>query len=95
MNDDPVLADKVKITASELRNCRETEVETMVTPVIAEARNNMANLTDYMLTEDMIVEVETSSIISRRSLGSRAPSATRRLPPKRCWATCSTKPTTC
>lgn len=60
MNDDPVLADKVKITKTDLKNCRETEVETLVTPVIAEARNNLANLTDYMLTEDMIVEVETS-----------------------------------
>lgn len=60
VSDNPVLADKVKITTSELHNCREAEVEALVTPVITEARNNLANLTDYMLTEDMIVEVETS-----------------------------------
>ena len=54
------LAGKVALTKSDITKIRETEVEAIVAPVIDEARKELANLTDYGLTEDMIVELETS-----------------------------------
>ncbi len=54
------LAGKVALTKSDLTKIRETDVEARITPVIEEARKELANLADYGLTEDMIVETETS-----------------------------------
>lgn len=60
VNGDPELAEKVSLSKSDIVRCRETDLEAMVVPVITEARNHMEALTDYLVTEDMIVEVETS-----------------------------------
>ncbi|WP_372650397.1 hypothetical protein [Draconibacterium sp.] len=54
------LAGKVALTKSDLTKIRETDVEARITPVIEEAWKELANLADYGLTEDMIVETETS-----------------------------------
>ncbi len=54
------LAGKVALTKSDLTKIRETDVEARITPVIEETRKELANLADYGLTEDMIVETETS-----------------------------------
>ncbi|TDN98313.1 hypothetical protein [Sunxiuqinia elliptica] len=59
-NDDLPLAEKVKLTKSDLLTCRETDVESLVRPVIELARKRLGNLADFMLTEDMLVETETS-----------------------------------
>lgn len=59
-NDDLPLAEKVKLTKSDLLTCRETDVESLVRPVIDLARKRLGDLTDFMLTEDMLVETETS-----------------------------------
>lgn len=54
------LAGKVKLVASDVLRARETDVEALIAPVIAEARKELPNLADYGLIEDMIVELETS-----------------------------------
>lgn len=59
-NDDKVLAGKVKLTKSDLLTCRETDVEGKVRPVLTLARNLLPELADFMLTEPMVVETETS-----------------------------------
>jgi hypothetical protein len=59
-NGDNVLLGKVKLTKSDIYNARETDVEMLVNPVIDEARNHLADLIDFTLTEEMIVEVETT-----------------------------------
>ncbi|SFF47880.1 hypothetical protein [Sunxiuqinia elliptica] len=59
-NDDLPLAEKVKLTKSDLLTCRETDVESLVRPVIDLARKRLGDLADFMLTEDMLVETETS-----------------------------------
>lgn len=60
VNNDLELAEKVSLTKTALNHCRETDLEAMVVPVITEARNRIEALTDYLVTEDIIVEVETS-----------------------------------
>ncbi|RIJ45332.1 hypothetical protein D1614_23370 [Maribellus luteus] len=57
---DTKLLGKVKLTKTDVDRARETDVEALIAPVINEARNQLANLADYGLTEDMIVELETS-----------------------------------
>ena len=59
-NDNTVLLGKVKITKSDVYNARETEVEKIVSPVLKEARALVSELADFMLTDEMITEVETS-----------------------------------
>jgi hypothetical protein len=59
-NDDQVLAAKVKLIKSDLLTCRETDVEAAVRPVLALARNLLPELADFMLTEAVVVETETS-----------------------------------
>ncbi|MHA7108755.1 hypothetical protein ACRTDU_01440 [Sunxiuqinia elliptica] len=59
-NDDLPLAEKVKLTKSDLLTCRETDVESLVRPVIDLARKRLGDLADFMLTEDMLIETETS-----------------------------------
>uniref|UniRef100_UPI0032162514 hypothetical protein n=1 Tax=uncultured Draconibacterium sp. TaxID=1573823 RepID=UPI0032162514 len=54
------LAGKVAITKSDITKTRETDVEALIAPIIDEARKELANLGEYGLTEDMIVETETS-----------------------------------
>ncbi len=54
------LAGKVALTKTDIERVRETDVEALITPVIEEARKEPANLADYGLTEDMIVETETT-----------------------------------
>lgn len=54
------LAGRVALTKTDIERVRETDVEALITPVIEEARKELANLADYGLTEDMIVETETS-----------------------------------
>ncbi|HYQ58460.1 MAG TPA: hypothetical protein VEP89_14060 [Draconibacterium sp.] len=54
------LAGKITLVKSDIDRARETDVEALITPVIEEARKELANLADYGLTEDMIVETETS-----------------------------------
>ena len=50
----------MSLTKTDIERVRETDVEALITPVIEEARKELANLADYGLTEDMIVETETS-----------------------------------
>ncbi len=59
-NDDTVLQGKIKITKSDIKNARETEIEGMINPIISAARENLIDLTDFAVTEEMIIEVETS-----------------------------------
>ena len=54
------LAGKVALTKTDIERVRETDVEALITPVIEQARKELDNLADYGLTEDMIVETETS-----------------------------------
>ncbi|GET30021.1 hypothetical protein [Prolixibacter sp. SD074] len=60
VNNDLELAEKVTLHKSDLTRCRETDLEALVVPVITEARNRIEALTDYQVTEDMLVEIETS-----------------------------------
>ena len=55
-----ILAGKVALNKSDIERARETDVEALITPVIDEARNELTNLADYALTEDTIVDMETS-----------------------------------
>jgi hypothetical protein len=59
-NDDKILSGKVKLIKSDLLNCRETDVEGTVRPVLTIARKLLPELADFMLTEAMVVETETS-----------------------------------
>lgn len=59
-SDNAKLMGKVKLTRSDIRNARETDVEKLVQPVIGEARAHLPELADFMLTEEMIVETETT-----------------------------------
>lgn len=59
-NDDLPLQGKTKLTRSDIYNARETDIEKLVSPVIKEARNHLDDLADFMLTEEMIMEVETT-----------------------------------
>lgn len=54
------LAGRIALTKTDIERVRETDVEALITPVIEEARKELANLADYGLTEDMIVETETT-----------------------------------
>lgn len=54
------LAGKVALTKTDITKIKETDVEAVIAPVIKQARKNLSNLADYGLTEDMIVELETS-----------------------------------
>lgn len=54
------LMGKVNITKSDLINARETDVEKLVRPIISEARKYLPDLVDFMLTEEMVVETETT-----------------------------------
>ncbi len=59
-NDDTILAGKVKLTKSAIIQARETDVEAMLKPIITAARENLSGLADFMVTEEMVTEVETS-----------------------------------
>ncbi|WP_299579541.1 hypothetical protein [uncultured Sunxiuqinia sp.] len=59
-NDDKVLAGQAKLIKSDLLTCRETDVEAAIRPVLTLARNLLTELADFMLTEAMVVETETS-----------------------------------
>ena len=54
------LAGQVALTKTDIERVRETDLEALITPVIEQARKEVGNLADYGLTEDMIVETETS-----------------------------------
>lgn len=54
------LAGKVSITKSDITKIRETDVEAVIAPIIKAARNRLAELVDYGLSEDMVLELETS-----------------------------------
>lgn len=54
------LAGRVALTKTDIERVRETDVEALISPVIEQARKELANLADYGLTEDMIVETETT-----------------------------------
>lgn len=54
------LAGKVKLTKSEIERARETDVEVLIAPIIKQGRKHLPELADYGLTEDMIVELETT-----------------------------------
>jgi len=56
-----VLAEKVKITRSDIIQARETDVEALVKPVTDTARAELDNLADYGVTEPMVTEAETST----------------------------------
>ncbi|QIA08785.1 hypothetical protein [Draconibacterium halophilum] len=60
VTDNMKLAGKIALTKSDITKIRETDVEAVVTPVIDEARKELSNLADYGLTEELIVEAETS-----------------------------------
>lgn len=59
-NDDKVLAAKTKLTKTDVQSAREADVEKLITPVINESRAHMSDLGEFMLIEEMIVEVETT-----------------------------------
>lgn len=54
------LAGEIKLVKSDIERARETDVEALIAPVIKQARKELANLADYGLAEDMVVELETS-----------------------------------
>jgi hypothetical protein len=60
MNDDLVLAGKVKLVKTTLLAGRETDMIAAIGPVLDIARSLLPELADYMLTEAMLVETETS-----------------------------------
>lgn len=60
INSNNQLAEIADITKSSLLTCRETEVETTINPIVDEARRLLPLLVDYTLTEEMVLEVETS-----------------------------------
>lgn len=54
------LAGKVTLTKTDIDRARETDVEALISPVIEAARKELTNLAEYGLTEEMVVELETS-----------------------------------
>lgn len=58
--DNLVMAERVKVTKSDITKARETDVEAIVAPVIAAAQEELSNLGDFMVTEEMVTEVQTS-----------------------------------
>lgn len=60
LNNNAQLLGKTKLTRTDILNARETDVEKLVQPVIDEARKYLTELADYMVTEDMITETETT-----------------------------------
>jgi len=60
LNNKAELLGKTKLTKTEIMNARETDVEKLVQPVIDEARKHLTELADYMVSEDMITETETT-----------------------------------
>lgn len=52
--------EQVKLSKWELMKCRETDVEAKVAPVIKVARAQLETLADFALTEDMLIETETT-----------------------------------
>lgn len=60
LNNYAELLGKTKLTKTEIMNARETDVEKLVQPVIDESRKHLTELADYMVTEDMITETETT-----------------------------------
>lgn len=54
------LVGKVAITKSDIERARETDVEAIIAPVIKLARKYLADLGDFGITEDMVVELETT-----------------------------------
>ncbi len=59
-NNDTVLAGKVKFVKSDFTRARETDVEAMISPFIAIVREKINELVDFSITEESIVEMETS-----------------------------------
>lgn len=45
---------------SDIERARETNVEALIAPIIKAARNRLAELADFGITEEMIVELETT-----------------------------------
>lgn len=60
INSLPEMAALVKLSKTNILECRETDVEALVKPVINTARAELAQLVDFSVTEEMIVELETS-----------------------------------
>lgn len=54
------LAGKVKLVKSDITKIRETDIEALIAPLIKAARKHLADLAEYGVTEDMLVELETS-----------------------------------
>ncbi|WP_430974460.1 hypothetical protein [Sunxiuqinia rutila] len=59
-NNDPALAHSMELFKSDLLKCREADVESKVAPIIDKARELLTELADFMLTEEMLLETETS-----------------------------------
>ena len=59
-NNDIVLAGKVKFVKSDLIRARETDIEGLINPFIDIAREKIGDLADFSVTEEGIVELETS-----------------------------------
>ena len=59
-NNDIVLAGKVKFVKSDLIRARETDIEGLINPFIDIAREKIGELADFSVTEEGIVELETS-----------------------------------
>ena len=59
-NDDPVLAGKVKFVKSDLIRARETDIEGLTNPFIDIVREKIGGLADFSVTEEGVVELETS-----------------------------------
>ncbi|MCY1721641.1 hypothetical protein OU798_14900 [Prolixibacteraceae bacterium Z1-6] len=60
VTEDVQLAGKVQLTKTDIERARETDVEALIAPVIDEARKELVNLADYGVSEELIVELETT-----------------------------------
>lgn len=54
------LAGQVSLTKTDIERARETNVEALIAPIIAVALKELTSLAEYGLTEDMVIELQTS-----------------------------------
>ena len=60
INNLPEITAKVKLTKTDISRARETDIEALVKPLIDIARKNMKQLVDFVVTEEIVSDLETS-----------------------------------
>ncbi len=60
INNLPEITAKVKLTKTDISRARETDIEALVKPLIDIARENLDQLVDFVVTEEIVSELETS-----------------------------------